>query len=407
MPTQNADKWLPIPEMPSDAIFEASKIAVAAPSPKANLIIGAYRDEDGNPYPLRSIRKAEALQLSKNANYEYIPFSGYAPFVDAAVELMYGPSVKHENIVAYQALSGTGALYLGASLLASFLDLKQVSVYLPDPTWINHVNIFQGVGWRHVKKYRYYDPKTLSLDFDGMKEDALAAPNGSVFILHACAHNPTGVDPTERQWEELADLFQKKEHFAFFDCAYLGFASGSVDRDAFAVRLFVEKGLQILCAQSFAKNMGLYNQRIGLFSIALQHSTRRQAVTSMLDVIVRRAYGCPPAHGARLVHLVLTEPTLREEWLQELKEMASRIHLMRVKLHEELRRLGTPGSWTHILTQKGMFSFLGLTEKQCKYCWNHNAFITMSGRANMAALTDTNVIFLAKQIHESIVASHL
>lgn len=402
MPVLGDDKWANVPGETPDAIFALSAKAKAAEEPKADLVIGAYRDAEGYPYPLKCVRKAEQQLLDLKVDYEYLPFAGFKPLVDAAIDLMYGDTLPPEDVVGIQTLSGTGGLSIGAFFLSAFMDRKLTPVYLSRPTWPNHFKIFEAAGFKQIREYTYYDPVTKSLDYEGYKADILSAPAGSIFVLHECAHNPTGVDPAHEQWEELIDLFIEKDHVIFFDCAYLGYASGDFEQDAFAARLCAKKGLQFLCAQSFSKNLGLYSERVGVLSVVMQGSKQKDKVKQSLDAMARRFYSCPPAHGARVAHLILTDNTLRQEWIDELRSMAERIHLMRQMVYDELIRLGTPGNWDHIIRQIGMFSFLGLTKEQCQYCQDHNVFITLTGRCNMAGLTEETAILLANTIHASI-----
>lgn len=387
--------------MPPDAIFGLSAKAKKAPQPKADLIVGAYRDDNGLPYPLKVVRKAERKLLDMNLNYEYLPISGYQPFIDEALKLIYQPEV-YERAVGVQTLSGTGAVWLGAVFLTHVYDKEKTCVYLSNPTWANHHSIFQLAGWKNIKSYSYYDPKTVGLDFNALKESIASAPDGSIFVLHECAHNPTGVDPTHAQWSELANIILSKKHQVFFDSAYQGYASGDLDYDAYAARLFAQKGVEFLCAQSFSKNLGLYNERIGTLSILLNDVTRKSAVLSHLKTIARACYSNPPAHGARIVHIVLSDPELRQEWQAELKTMSGRIRKMRQLVVDELTKLKTPGKWDHITKQIGMFSFLGLTKQQCQFCQDHNVFITLSGRANIAGLTNETAVMLARTIDEAV-----
>lgn len=402
MPFQSEDKWANVPDEAPDGIFALSAKARAAEPPKADLVIGAYRDAEGYPYPLKCVRKAEQQLLDMKGDYEYLPFGGFKPLVDASIDLLYGDSLSSDDVVGVQTLSGTGGLSIGAFFLAGFMSCDETPVYLSRPTWPNHSNIFRTAGFKDIREYTYYDPVEKTLNFEGYKEDIISAPSGSIFVLHQCAHNPTGVDPSREQWEELVELFMEKDHVIFFDCAYLGYASGDVNDDAFAARLCVAKGLQFLCAQSFSKNLGLYSERVGVLSVVMQGSKQKDKVRKSLEAMARGLYSSPPAHGARVAHLILTDNTLRQEWLDELRSMAERIHLMRRLVYEELVRLGTPGNWEHIVRQIGMFSFLGLTKEQCQYCQEHNVFITLTGRCNMAGLTSETAILLANTIDGSI-----
>ncbi len=216
--------------------------------------MGAYRDENGKPYVLPSVRKAEEIVLAAKGDKEYLPITGLANFTANAAKLAYGADsapLKENRIAITQSISGTGALRIGGAFLARHYP-EAKAIYLPTPSWGNHTPIFKDSGLE-VRQYKYYNKETVGLDFDGLVADLQAAPAKSIVLLHACAHNPTGVDPTREQWHKIAEVVKEKQHFPFFDMAYQGFASGDIDRDAYAVRYFVEQGHQIALSQSFAK----------------------------------------------------------------------------------------------------------------------------------------------------------
>lgn len=270
-----------------------------------------------------------------------------------------------------QSISGTGALRIGGAFLARHYPHSKV-IYLPTPSWGNHTPIFRDSGLE-VRNYRYFDKGTVGLDFEGLKADLKvchrervslpaiyatfqAAPEQSIVLLHACAHNPTGIDPTPEQWKEISDIVQEKKLFPFFDMAYQGFASGSTSRDAFAVRHFVSQGHQVALAQSFAKNMGLYGERVGAFSLTTADPAEKARVDSQLKIVIRPMYSNPPMHGALIANGILSDPALYSEWEAEVKSMADRIISMREKLYNMLSKdLKTPGEWSHIKSQIGMF----------------------------------------------------
>lgn len=227
----------------------------------------------------------------------------------------------------------------------------------------NHHKVFAAAGFTDLRTYRYWNAATRSIDFAGYLEDLNNAPEGAVIILHACAHNPTGSDPTQEQWKQIADVMETRKLFAFFDSAYQGFASGDPIRDAFAVRYFVERGFELFCAQSYAKNFGLYCERVGNLSVVQKTADTAAATKSHLTLLVRAMYSNPPAFGARIVGTILNDETLRKEWYECIKIMSNRILKMRRALFDELTRLGTPGTWNHIIDQIGMFSYTGLNGK--------------------------------------------
>lgn len=263
-------------------------------------------------------------------------------------------------------------MHLGALFLAKFHPQQQPrpTVYLSDPTWANHNQIFTNVGLP-IAKYPYFSAETKGLDIERMLATLQndAAP-GSIILLHACAHNPTGVDPTQDQWKRIAEVIRSKGHFPFFDCAYQGFASGDLSRDAWAIRYFVEQGFETCVAQSFAKNFGLYGERAGAFHFISAPSSpnggdkAKAHVASQLAILQRSEISNPPAYGSRIASIVLNDPQLFAQWEADLRTMSGRIVEMRSGLRSRLEARQTPGSWTHITSQIGMFSFTGLNETQ-------------------------------------------
>lgn len=261
-------------------------------------------------------------------------------------------------------------------------------------------------GFTDAREYRYWDERTRGIDFDGFIADLKSAPEGAVIILHACAHNPTGCDPTKEQWVKLADVIEEKKLFPFFDSAYQGFASGDPVHDAFAVRYFVERGFELFCSQSFAKNFGLYNERVGNLTVVQRNPETSAAVQSRMTLLVRYNYSNPPAFGARIVGKVFNDPELKQEWMDSIKTMSSRIIKMRKMLKEELESLKTPGTWNHIVDQIGMFSYTGLNMAQVTILIEeYHVYLLSSGRINMCGLNEKNVKYVAKAINEAILAT--
>lgn len=253
------------------------------------------------------------------------------------------------------------------------------------------------------KKYRYWNAEGRNLDLSGMLADIQAAPEGSIIMLHAAAHNPTGVDPTKEQWDQVMAACQARKHTCWFDSAYQGFATGDLEVDAYAMRKFADNGLPLILSQSFAKNFGLYGERIGTLSVTCDSKETVTKVLSQLDIIIRNLYSNPPKHGAGIVKVVLSDPALYQEWREELRAMSMRIQDMRKVLYDELVRLGTPGSWTHITSQIGMFSFTGLTPEQSKAMVDkHHIYMLDNGRISMAGVTSGNVKYLAQAIDDVV-----
>ena len=262
--------------------------------------------------------------------------------------------LKDGRTAAIQSLSGTGSCRLIAEFMQRFAP--GAKIYIPTPTWSNHHNIWRDAGVEE-STFRYYDAATRGLDYAGMMEDVSKAPKGSFFLLHACAHNPTGVDPSAEQWAELSTLMKEKGLFPIFDSAYQGFASGDFVRDGAAVTKFLEDGHQIALSQSFAKNFGMYGQRIGTVSFVCQDAEEASRVESQLKGVARAMYSNPPLHGALLAKTVLSDPALKQQWFEEVKGMADRIISMRTALRSNLEGLGSQHNWQHITDQIGYVFF--------------------------------------------------
>ncbi len=325
--------------------------------------VGAYRDDKGKPYVLPSVRAAEDKVVSSHLNKEYAGITGVPEFTKSAALLAYGEgSSALDRVAITQSISGTGALRIGGAFLERWYPGAK-KIYIPTPSWANHAAVFKDSGLT-IEKYRYYNKDTIGLDFEGMVADIKGAPKGSIFLLHACAHNPTGVDPTPEQWKEISEAVKSGEHFAFFDMAYQGFASGDTDKDAFALRHFVKQGHNVALAQSFAKNMGLYGERVGAFSIVCADVEEKKRVDSQIKILVRPMYSNPPIHGARIASEILNDASLNKQWLGEVRGMAERIITMRALLKKNLEDLGSKHDWSHITNQIGMFAYTGLTAEQ-------------------------------------------
>lgn len=394
----------------SDPILGLNTAFKEDPSPnKVNLGVGAYRTDEGKPLVLSAVKKAERIILeSPKFDKEYLGIEGLVEFNKACASIIFGQELAQSfggRLVSAQSISGTGAVRIGFEFIKTFLP--QSAVYLPEPTWPNHKAMLQAAGVA-VKEYRYYDRATNTLNFSGMCEDLKNAPEKSVILLHACAHNPTGLDPSLEQWNQLADLIKQRNLVPFFDCAYQGFASGNLDKDASAIRLFAQKGLEMFLCQSFAKNMGLYGERAGCFHLLCADSGIAAAVSSQVKRIIRPMYSSPPKHGAEVVFTILSQPELKHDWETELKAMADRIGTMRIQLYEALIQRKTPGEWGHMLTQIGMFSYTGLKVEQVNsLIKDHHIYLTSDGRISIAGLNSKNLNYVADSIHAVCQASKL
>lgn len=384
-----------------DPINGVTEAFLADPSPyKINLGVGAYRDDKGRPVVLQCVREAEA-KIAGSEFLESISASVSSKMVEESAKLVYGKDsdvVKEGRFAGVQALSGTGACRLFAEFQRRFHP--ESHIYFPDPTWSNHHNI-----WRDAqipgRTYHYYHPGSKSLDFAALIDDIKNAPESSFFLLHPSAHNPTGVDPTEEEWREISYQFKVKGHFPFFDMAYQGFASGDLDKDAQAIRIFLEDKHLIGCAQSYAKSMGLYGHRVGCLSILCADSKQAAAIRSQIQQIARAMYGSPPVHGVLLVATILSDLDLKSLWIDEVKIMADRIQRKRTILRQKLEKLCSSLNWEHITNQLGMFCFSGLTPDQVdRLAREFHIYMTHDGRISMAGVTKGNVNYLANAIHE-------
>ncbi|KAK3675153.1 aspartate transaminase aat1 [Recurvomyces mirabilis] len=398
---RSASAWSQVPQGPPDAILGITEAFKKDSHPKKiNLGVGAYRDDKGKPYVLPSVHQAEQAVVQKNLDKEYAGITGVPEFVKGAALLAYGPNsapLKEGRIAITQSISGTGALRIGGAFLQRHYPHAK-TIYIPTPSWANHKAVFLDSGLE-VKQYRYYNKDTIGLDFDGMIADIKAMPKNSILLLHACAHNPTGIDPTEEQWKGISDAVKEGNHYPFFDMAYQGFASGDTDRDAFSLRHFIEQGHQPCLAQSFAKNMGLYGERVGAFSIVAESAEEKARVDSQIKILVRPLYSNPPVHGARIASQILNDSSLNQQWLGEVKGMADRIIKMRALLKENLEKLGSQRKWDHITDQIGMFAYTGLTaEQMTKLAEEHSVYATKDGRISVAGITSENVGRLAESI---------
>lgn len=404
-----------IEQLPADALFGIKqRYGQDDRATKVDLGIGAYRDNTGKPWLLPAVRAAEQKIHSDVAtyNHEYLPITGLPALTKGAAQVLFGEELVNEHsdrIVTVQSISGTGALHIAAKFLSKFFSSKKI--YLSDPTWANHKAIFEAQGLT-TTTYPYWNAATKSLRFQEFLHAIETAPEGSVFVLHACAHNPTGLDPTEEQWTELIDAIAKYDHIALFDSAYQGFASGSLSKDAYAVRLGMKKlalASPILVCQSFAKNVGMYGERVGCFHIVLPNQSEettavvKPAVQSQLAKIVRSEVSNPPAYGAKIVGTILADDVLTNQWYTDMITMSSRIQTMRVSLRNALINLKTPGTWDHIVEQCGMFSFTGLSPEMVKRLEEeHAVYMVGSGRASIAGLNEGNVEYVANAIDEVV-----
>ncbi|XP_049576608.1 aspartate aminotransferase, cytoplasmic [Syngnathus scovelli] len=400
-----------VPQAPPVAVFKLSADFRDDSHPqKVNLGVGAYRTDDSQPWVLPVVKKVERLIVDDaTLNHEYLPILGLPEFRSAASKVALGEdsaAIKEGRVGGVQALGGTGALRIGAEFLRRWyngVNNTATPVYVSKPTWENHNAVFADAGFKDVRPYRYWDAAKRGLDLSGLLDDLEKAPEGSIFVLHACAHNPTGTDPSPDQWKQMAEIMKRRNLFVFFDSAYQGFASGSLEKDAWAIRFFVSQGFELFVAQSFSKNFGLYNERVGNLTVVARDADNLGRILSQMEKIVRTTWSNPPSQGARIVSKTLNCPELFAEWQGNVKTMADRVLLMRDQLKSKLQALGTPGTWDHITQQIGMFSFTGLNPNQVAFMIKEkHVYLMASGRINMCGLTSKNLDYVAQAIHDAV-----
>lgn len=388
-----------IQEAPPDPILNTTTMFKKdTDSKKINLGVGAYRSDAGKPFILPVVAKVEGelLQQLKEGKIdkEYATIDGPEPLKVMTQSLLFGEDAAHikaKSIASVQSLSGTGSLRVAAEFAKKHLPPAAHTIYVSDPTWGNHNAIFQASGLQ-VKTYPYWKEQTKALDFEGMIAGMKAMPEGCMILLHACAHNPTGIDPTEAQWGEVLEVVKARKLVAIMDSAYQGYASGSLEKDAFAARLFERSGVEFFMCQSFAKNLGLYGERIGMLHVICKDADNAGRVLSQVKLVIRPMYSSPPIHGAYLVQGILGDPGNFAQWKKELKDMADRILAVRSQLRTGLEKKGTPGTWNHITEQIGMFSYTGLSEQACeRLIKEHHIYLLKSGRISLAGLNQGNI----------------
>jgi len=377
---------------PPDPILGISEAFLKDPRDgKINLSVGVFKDEAGATPVLASVKAAEHRLLEQEKNKLYKPIPGDPAYGKAVRELLFGggdSKVSDGRAVTAHTPGGTGALRLAADFLVGKAGVKKI--WVSDPTWENHRAIFSAVGLE-VSGYRYFDAETNGLDFDGMLAALGQVGAGEAVLLHACCHNPSGVDPTAAQWEKIADVLESRGAIPLVDFAYQGFGSG-IQEDATGLRILAKKHDEMLICSSFSKNFGLYNERTGALTITTQTAAEGEAVMSQLKVCARVNYSNPPAHGGAIVTTIWGDDELRGSWERELAEMCKRIANMREAFVLGLKKAGADRDFSFITSQKGMFSFSGLSREQVERLKaEHAVYIVGSGRINVAGMSSSTM----------------
>lgn len=365
---------------------------------KVNLGVGVYYDDEGRIPLLGAVRKAEIARVEAAAARGYLPIEGIAAYNKGAQALLLGNDstlAAEGRVLTTQTLGGTGALKVGADFLKQLLP--QSKVMISDPSWENHRALFERAGFK-VENYPYYDASTRGLNFDGMLAALKAAPEQTIVVLHACCHNPTGVDPTPEQWKQIAEVVKARKLVPFLDIAYQGFGE-DLDQDASVVRLFAGMDMTMFISSSFSKSFSLYGERVGALTVVAGDKDEATRVLSQLKRVIRTNYSNPPTHGGIVVANVLNTPELLAEWKQELAGMRDRIRLMRKQLVEKIKAQGAAQDFSFVLQQRGMFSYSGLTSAQVdRLREEHGVYAVASGRICVAALNSRNIDVVAAAI---------
>jgi aromatic-amino-acid transaminase len=395
----NSSLFAQIQQAPPDPILGLTEAFNADKNPqKVTLGVGVYQDSTGKVPVLQTVRQAEAKWYEQETTKSYLPIDGVPSYNKAVQALLLGadsPIIAEGKAVTVQSLGGTGALKIGADFLKNFFG--QSSVWISNPSWENHRQIFEAAGFK-VENYPYYDAKTNGLDFDGMYNTIKNLPARSIVLLHACCHNPTGVDPTKEQWTKLVELFKAQDLIPFIDFAYQGFGDG-IDEDAFAVRAFAQAGILCLIANSFSKSMSMYRERVGAMTILTNSADESKRVLSQLKRTIRTNYSNPASHGAQVAALILTDPKLRAAWEIEVTEMRTRIQQMRTEFVKALAVNGVKQDFSFITRQKGMFSYTGLSKETVhKLRDQFSLYLVDSGRACIAAMNEKNLPYICQAI---------
>jgi aromatic-amino-acid transaminase len=369
---------------------------------KVNLGVGVYYSDDGKIPLLEAVKTAERARLEAMPPRGYQPIEGTVAYNQSVQKLLFGaesPLLAEGRVITAQCLGGTGALKVGADYLKRLLPTAKV--YISDPSWENHRALFESAGFA-VESYPYYDPASRGVDFAAMKACLGALPAGSIVVLHACCHNPTGADLTAAQWQEVVAAVRERNLVAFIDMAYQGFADG-IPQDAHALDLFAASGLQFFVSSSFSKSFSLYGERVGALSIVTAAKEESARVMSQLKRVIRTNYSNPPTHGGAVVAAVLSSPELRAMWEKELAGMRDRIRLMRSSLVEKLQARGVAQDFSFVTRQRGMFSYTGLTAAQVELLRaDYGIYAVSTGRICLAALNSRNIDYVADAIASTL-----
>lgn len=385
-----------LPQLPADPILGLSAAYKEDQNPdKIDLGVGVYKDEQGNTPILDSVAKAQQILLETETTKTYIAPQGVAGFLTGMKELIFGtghPAILEDRITAVQTPGGTGALRLLADLIKR--GNPDTTIWVSDPTWANHIPIFQTAGLK-LEKYPYFDKASRGIRFDAMMETLSQVKKGDVVVLHGCCHNPTGQDLNREQWHSMMEAAQKTGFIPFVDIAYQGFGEG-LDEDAYGLRLLSQNVPEMIISASCSKNFGLYRERTGLACVMTESNQVRNNLQTQIQAVARANYSMPPSYGAALVDIILNNDKLKPLWQQEVTDMRVRMQELREMLVTKLKEKGAAQDFSFVAQQKGMFSFLCIEPEQVRKMRSDSAvYFVDSSRANIAGISKTNVDYLA------------
>jgi len=386
---------------PADPILGLTEAFKADANPeKINLSVGVYADQTGSTPIFTSVKAAERKILEQETTKGYLPMTGSREYGAAVQQLLFGQDseiITSKRAVTAQTPGGTGGLRVAGDFLKKVRP--DARIHLSDPTWANHKGIFSDAGLQ-IASYPYYDSNNKCLDFPSLIEAIGRIPQGNIILLHGSCHNPTGMDPTIEQWQQIAEIVARQKLLPMIDFAYQGFAD-QIDQDAAGLRLFCQSGAEALICSSFSKNFGLYRERTGALTLVCNSADTAQKVLSHIKLVIRRNYSNPPSHGAAIVTTILNDPALRTEWENEVADIRSRIRQMRKLFVETLKAKGVTQDFSFIVEQNGMFSFSGLNKDQVETLRKrYSIYIVNSGRINVAGMTSDNMDRLCSAIAE-------
>lgn len=388
---------------PPDAILGLTEAYEKDRNPaKINLGAGVYQDDEGRTPILRCVHAAEALILEQATSKAYLPIGGSPIYARGVQELLFGAA--HEVVTSARACTvhtpgGTAAVRIAAEFLRQSLGVRRV--WISQPTWANHRGVLEAAGLE-VQEYPYYDAAARGLDESALLGALAKIPDGDAVLLHVCCHNPTGMDPSAKQWQEIAAVARERRWVPFLDFAYQGFGAG-IAEDRAPLDFFLGAGLELLIASSFSKNFGLYQERTGALTLVAAKADATQTVLSQVKRIIRVNYSNPPAHGGLVVETVLKDGRLRAQWESEVAEMRNRVKAMRAALVTGLRRRGVAQDFSFINRQNGIFSFSGLTDAQVSFLRERKGiYMVKGGRMNVAGITSKNIDYLCDSMAEAL-----